>query len=159
MELFLVQRPEVINPVARRKENSRKIAVLTSALESRCKPGEETRLLESVKETREVYVDSYQRAIQLLLEEKKRDAAREVMVQQTTPALYRYHSAWDEFLRFQKEEVELASEHSKQQYAAARRIALLFILMAGVLGSAVAWIAPPVGSRASSDGKFVCGGR
>ncbi len=55
--------------------------------------------------------------VDLLLNKRKRDAATEVMIQQTTPALYRYHTAWDDFLRFQKERVLLASEHSKQQYA------------------------------------------
>ena len=141
MQAFLVQRPEVIDELlAQRAENSRKISALISALEPHCRPGEETRLLETVKETRAAYVDSYQRAIHLLLNERKRDAATEVMIEQTTPALYRYHTAWDEFLRFQKEQVSLASEHSKQQYASARRIALVFILIAGVLAGAVALI-------------------
>jgi diguanylate cyclase (GGDEF)-like protein len=74
----------------------------------------------------------------LQLAEKNRAAATEVMVQQTTPALFRYHAAWDEFLRFQKEQVKLASEQSKQDYAASQRTMLGFILIMGVLAGAVA---------------------
>jgi diguanylate cyclase (GGDEF)-like protein len=142
MQVFLLQRQEEIDELlARRAENRRKIVALMTALEPHCEPGEETRLLETVKETRDIYVNSYERALHLLLTEKNRAAATEVMVQQTTPALFRYHAAWDEFLRFQKEQVKLASEQSKQDYAASQRTMLLFILIMGVLAGAIAWLA------------------
>jgi hypothetical protein len=148
MQVFLVQRQEVIDELlARRTENSRNISTLISALEPRCQPGEETRLLQTVKETRTAYVDSYQRALHLLLSEKKRDAATELMVQQTTPALFQYHTAWNEFLRFQNEQVRVATEQSKQRETTARRIVLAFILVMGVLAAAIpGW--PPARWRA-----------
>ena len=139
MQIFLVQRQEEIDPLlARRAENTRQISALMAALEAHCESDEEKRLLATVKQTRGPYIDSYVRALHLLLAEKNRAAATEVMVQQTTPALFRYHAAWDEFLRFQKEQVKLASEQSKQDYAASQRTMLGFILIMGVLAGAVA---------------------
>ena len=139
MQVFLMQRQEVIDELlGRRAENTRKIATIISALEPLCESAEEKRLLETVKETRVSYVGSYQQALHLLLNEKKPDAAMQLMVQQTTPALYRYHAAWDDFLRLQSEQVRVANEQSKQREATARHTALAFILMAGLLGSAIA---------------------
>ena len=142
MQIFLLQRQEEIDGLlARRAENTRQISSLLAALQPHCQSAEEKRLLEKVKQTRGLYVDSYRRALHLLLTEKNRAAATEVMVQETTPALDRYHAAWDEFLRFQKEQVSLASEQSEQRNATGRRITLVFILLMGVLAVAIAWLA------------------
>ncbi len=142
MELFLVQREEVIDQLlARRAENSRKISALMPPLEVRCGSDEEKRRLQTVKETRAAYVDSYQQVLHLFLTEKKRGAAAEVMVGQTTPALFRYQAAWDEFLRYQLAEVKRASKQSKQQYATAGRLMLLFILIVGGVAAAIAIVA------------------
>jgi diguanylate cyclase (GGDEF)-like protein len=139
MQIFLEQRQEVIDKLmGRRAENTGKISALISALEPYCESGEEKRLLETVKEARASYVDSYLRALHLLLNEKKKATATELMVQETTPALFRYHAAWDEFLRFQKEEVKLASEQSKQHETTAQRTMLLFVLIMGGLAGAIA---------------------
>jgi hypothetical protein len=106
MELFLVRRPEVIDQLlAHRAENSRKITALIPLLEVRCASDKEKRLLQTVKETRAAYTDSYQQFLHLLLIEKNREAAAELMVAQTLPALFRYHNAWDEFAWFQFDEV------------------------------------------------------
>jgi hypothetical protein len=57
MEIFMVQRPEVIDELlGRRAENSRKIETLIQALQTRSESDEEERLLETVKQTREIYV-------------------------------------------------------------------------------------------------------
>lgn len=53
------------------------------------------------------------------------------MIQEATPALYRYHAAWDEFLRFQSDQVRMATEQAKRQEATAQRILLLSILIVG----------------------------
>src|ERR1039458_4801469 len=93
MHIFLLQRQEEIDGLlARRAENTRQISSLLAALQPHCQSAEEKRLLEKVKQTRGLYVDSYRRALHLLLTEKNRAAATEVMVQETTPALDRYHA-------------------------------------------------------------------
>ncbi|MGA2371899.1 MAG: MCP four helix bundle domain-containing protein [Candidatus Korobacteraceae bacterium] len=93
MQLFLVQQQEEIDQLLkRRKENYRKISAVLVALEPYCESQEEKQLLETVKETRTDYVNSYGQALHLLLTEKKTAAATELIVQQTTPALFRYHT-------------------------------------------------------------------
>ena len=79
-----MQQPEVIDQLlAQRAENSRKISALIPLLEKQCESDEEKRLLETVKETRSAYVDSYQRALTLLLVKKDRNAATDMMLQRT----------------------------------------------------------------------------
>lgn len=108
MQVFLVQ-PELIDQLlTRQTENSRKISALMPLLEPYCASAEEKQL-QNVKETRTVYLDSYQQVLRLLLTEKNRSAAAEVMVAQTTPALFRYHAAWEDFARFQFDEVKEVS--------------------------------------------------
>jgi diguanylate cyclase (GGDEF)-like protein len=149
MELFLIQRPEVIDQLlARRAENSRKISALMPFLEAQCESDEEKKLLETVKGNRAAYVDSYQQVLRLLLTEKNRNAATELMVEQTTPALYRYHAAWDEFLRFQFEEVQQVSEQGRKQHAATRRIMFVLDLLVAVLAGGIALLATRKVARA-----------
>ena len=47
-------------------------------------------------------MESYVRAIHLLVDERKRDEAEAVMVNETLPLLTKYHAAWNEFVEFQK---------------------------------------------------------
>ncbi len=142
MQIFLLQRQEEIDQLLpRRAENTRQISTLMAALGTHCNSAEEKRLLAAVEQARGPYVNSYLRAIRLLLTGKNRAAATEVMVQETTPALFRYHAAWDEFLRYQKEQVRVASEQTKERDASGRRIVLLFILGMGVLAGAIGWLA------------------
>ncbi len=134
--LFLVHEPQVIDRLlARKAENSRKISALIPALEVRCASDEEKGLLETVKETRAAYMNSYQEVQRLLFTEKNRDAAGEVMVEQTIPALSRYHAAWNAFARFQFDEVKEVGEQSRKQHAKTRLIMFaLDLLVAGLAG-------------------------
>lgn len=137
IQVFLLKDREQINSLlAARAENTKKISTLVAELESLCKSEEEKRLLAAVKNTRSPYIDSYLRALNLLIEEKRHDAAVAVMTQQTTPALLKYHAAWDEFARFQGDQLELAARQSRANYAAARRLALFIIAVAW------RWLAP-----------------
>jgi diguanylate cyclase (GGDEF)-like protein len=142
MQVFLVRQKEVIDQLlARRAENNRKISAILPLLESHCVSEQERRLLEAVKETRTVYVDSYQQTLRLMLTEKNRDAATELMVQQTTPALFRYYGAWDEFMRFQFDEIEKVRKQRKEHHATARRLMLVLDLMVALLTVGIAIIA------------------
>ena len=142
MQIFLVQRPEVIvQLLVRRAENTRKISALMRLVEARRASDEEKQLLQTVKETRTVYVDSYQQVLRLLLAEKSRSAAAEIMVQQTTPAFFRYHAAWDEFARFQFDEIERINDRGKKQHAITRRIMLVLEIMVALLAGGIAIVA------------------
>jgi signal transduction histidine kinase len=139
MQVFLVKDAEPVQSLlAARAENTKKISALVAELEELCKSNEEKRLLIAIRGARGPYIDSYQRALHLLVAEKKHDAAAAIMVQQTAPALLKYHAAWDEFVRFQGDQLELAARQSKSRYAAARRLALLTISMAVVTAGAIA---------------------
>lgn len=139
IQLFLVQRPEVVDQLlAHRAENSRKISALIPLLEAHCASDQEKRLLQAVKETRAPYIESYKQVQRLLFTEKNRNAAAEVMVEQTIPALYRYHAAWNEFARFQFDEVQRISEQGRKQHATTRRIMFTLDLLVALLAGGIA---------------------
>jgi hypothetical protein len=138
MQLFLVHQKEVLDQLVRRRgENSGRISAIILELESHGQSQRESGLLEAVKESRSSYVGSYQRALDLLLVKKKNDAAAGLMVQECTPALLRYHAAWDEFSSFQLEQI---SVRSAEEYAASRRMVLALIVFGGALAGTIAMV-------------------
>jgi len=131
MEIVLVENRALVETLlATRSENSKEITRLVEESERRCESEEERKLLDAVKETRKPYVDSYLRAIHLLVDEKKHDEAEAVMVNETLPALLKYHAAWDEFVEFQKNEVDVGVTQAQLNYAKARHLASLLIGLA-----------------------------
>jgi signal transduction histidine kinase len=139
MELFLIQDQKKIDSLLEtRAENTQQISVLLADLHGLCESNEEKRLLGVIEETRNLYVDSYQRALRLLLDERKRESATAVMVGQTTPALLTYHQALEDFVRFQGDQLELAAQQSAARYAAARRLGLFAIAIAVLSASTMA---------------------
>jgi PAS domain S-box-containing protein len=139
MQIFLLDNREQINSLlVARAENTNRISSLVADLESRCESEEEKRLLAAIEDARSPYIDSYQRALHLLVNERKRDVAAAVMVQQTAPSLLKYHAAWDKFVGFQGDRLELAAQQSRAHYAAARRLALLIIVVAVVVPCTIA---------------------
>jgi diguanylate cyclase (GGDEF)-like protein/PAS domain S-box-containing protein len=131
MEIVLVENRALVDTLlATRSENSKEIARLIEQSERHCESEEERQLLDEVKRTRKPYVESYLRAIHLLVDEKKHDEAEAVMVNETLPALLKYHAAWDEFVEFQKNEVDVGVKQAQLNYAKARHLASLLIGLA-----------------------------
>jgi len=124
--------------LATRAENTRKITELVAEITSRCESEKERQLLAAVEGTRKPYIDSYLRAIHLLVDERKHDAAVAVMVNETLPALVKYHAAWDEFVDFQKNQRDIAAKQAEVDYAKARRLAYLLIVLAVAVALAIA---------------------
>jgi C4-dicarboxylate-specific signal transduction histidine kinase len=91
-----------------------------------------------VEGTRKPYIDSYQRALHLLVDRKEHDAAAVLMVNETLPALLKYHAAWDEFVDFQKNQLDVAAKQAGVDFARARRIAYLLIVLAVAVAFAIA---------------------
>lgn len=60
------------------------------------------------------------------------------MVRQTTSALFKYHSAWDEFVQFQMQQVEDEARQPRIRYARVPRLSLLRIVSAACLAGAIA---------------------
>jgi hypothetical protein len=81
MELFLVQdRAQTGMLLATRAENTKTISELVAEITSRCESEKEKQGLSAVKGARQSYIDSYLRAIHLLVDEREHDAAVAVMI-------------------------------------------------------------------------------
>jgi PAS domain S-box-containing protein len=142
MQIFLLNDRKHIDAILKnRVENTAEISDLLARLEGLCQSEEERRLLIAIEEARTRYIESYLRALSLLLDEGKRDAAVAVMSQQATPALLEYHAAWDEFVSFQGNQLDLASRQSKEHYAAARRAAMTILIAAVAMAGGIAFFA------------------
>ena len=140
MEMFLVNDKRLIDPLlARRAENTEKISGLVEKINAQCDSAEECQLLAAVENARAPYVSSYLRALHLLVDEKQPEAARAIMVQETTPALYKYHNAWTKFMQFQMEQMDKAANKSRADYAGARGIVLLLIVLAVMVAATIAF--------------------
>jgi len=131
LEVFLVQdRPLTGMLLAERAENTKKISELVAKIASRCESEDEKQRLLAVEKTRKPYIDSYLRAIHLLVDEGKHDAAVAVMVNEAVPALLKYHAAWDEFVEFQQIQLDVAAKQAGVDYAKARHLGSLLIVLA-----------------------------
>ena len=139
MEIVLVENRALVDTLlATRSENGKEITRLVQESERRCQSEEERKLLDAVKETRKPYVDSYLRAIHLLVDEKKHDEAEVVMVNEAMPALLRYHAAWDKFVEFQKNEVDVAVKQAQDKNAEASRLTSLLVGLAVIVAILIA---------------------
>jgi len=121
-----------------RSENSKELSKLLEEIEGRSQSGQERKLLSAVEGTRKVYVESYLRAIHLRVDEKRRDEAEAVVVNETLPALTKYHAAWDEFAEFQKNELSVTAKQAQVDYARAHGLAFLLMALAVVFAGATA---------------------
>ena len=139
MEIFLVKDGALTDTLlAARAENSKKIAEVMAEIEGRCESVQEKLRLSAVRETRKPYIDSYVRALHLLVDKKDRDAASAIMVNETLPLLVRYHAAWYEFLNLQKNEVDVAITQAQLDYVKTHHLAYLLILLAVLLALGIA---------------------
>jgi len=142
MEIFLVKDRALIETLlAAKSENSKEISEWVAEIGSRCESGKEKQLLAAVEGARQPYIESYARALHLLVDEENRDAASAVMVNETMPALLKYHAAWDEFVEFQKSQVDIAAQQAKVDYARTHRLASLLIVVAVAIALAIALFA------------------
>lgn len=139
MEILLLKDRRAIDPLLKsRAENTARISELVTKIESHCDAPEEKQLLAAVKDARTPYVASYLRALHLLLDEHEPDAARALMVEETTPALFKYHAAWEHFVQSQMEQVDRAAKESRAGYATARALVLLLIVLAVLVATSIA---------------------
>jgi len=142
MEIVLVENRALVNTMlAVRSENSKEITKLVKESERRCESERGKQLLSEVEETRQPYVESYLRAIHLLVDEGKHDAAEAVIVKDTIPALHKYHAAWDEFVEFQSNEMNVAAKQAQVDYARVHRLVVLLVALAIAVALVIALFA------------------
>jgi diguanylate cyclase (GGDEF)-like protein/PAS domain S-box-containing protein len=139
MEIFLVQDSALTGALlAERSENTKRISRLVAKIASRCDSENEKERLFAVERMRQPYIDSYLRAMHLLVDEGEHDAAVAVMVNETLPALLKYHAAWDEFVDFQNTQLDMAAQQAGADYARARRLGSLLFLLATAVAVGIA---------------------
>ena len=139
LETMLVNNGALVDTLlVARSENSKQLSKLLEEIEGRCQSEKERQLLSAVKGTRKIYVESYLRAIHLNIDEKRPDEAKAVVVNETLPALTKYHAAWEEFAEFQKEQLNVAAKQAEVDYARAHRLAFFLMALAVVLAGATA---------------------
>jgi len=139
MEIFLLPDGAQTNELlATRAENTKKISALMAEIATRCESEEEKQRLSAVEATRKPYIDSYLRALHLLVDEGERDAAVAVLINETLPAIVKYHAAWEAFVDFQRDQMIVASKVAEVGYSRARHLAYLLIVLAVIVAVAIA---------------------
>jgi diguanylate cyclase (GGDEF)-like protein len=139
MDLLLLKKVDAAAPLlARRAENTQRVLDLIRNLENQCDSVQEKQLLLAIRQSRDPYVDRYQEVVRLLLDQHNGELAEDVLLQQTTPALFTYHAAWNEFVKFELEQMKQATLQSRESYFATRRITWALVLLSGFLASAIA---------------------
>jgi len=139
MEIFLLGDKRLIDPLlVARANNTQKISELVTKIETQCDSEEERQSLKVVQDARTPYIASYVKALHLLIEDGKQEAARTVMVEETTPALFKYHDAWNSFVQFQMEQMDREADRSRASYRKTRAVALSLILLAVIVAAGIA---------------------
>jgi methyl-accepting chemotaxis protein len=120
MALFLVkdeqERQALLTERARYTED---VDQLIGQLIVRARTPEERLLLETVIRRRTLYVESYHAALHKLIDEKQPEVAREIMTHVALPRIADYHNAWDAYVNYQGQRMDLAQT---RETAAAEKI-------------------------------------
>ena len=136
--MLLKNRTSVDTLLLLRSENTSELSRLLEEIGGRCQSEKETQLLSAVKGARKVYVGSYLRAIHLRVDQNRRDEAEALVVNETLPALTKYHAAWDEFAEFQENQLNAAAKQAQVDYAGAHRLAFFVSVLAVFLAFVIA---------------------
>ncbi len=130
MQIVLVENRALVKTLlATRSENTKEITTLVAESERRCESEKGKQLLAAVKRAREPYVESYLRAIHLLVDDGKHDEAEAVVVNEVLPAL----PGW---LR----RYLAPGKHSERPY---RRNALLVLIRGPAISYRMLFLEPP----------------
>src|SRR5258708_4518989 len=139
MQVFVIDDQEEIRALlAKSSQNSAEITNLIETLSGKVGSTEEKEFLDAIKQKRTPYVQSYRRALHLLVDEKQPQAAREVMAREALPGIVEYHDAWNSFVDYQGHQMDLAQAREAATGAKVRRTSELLIgleaLLVAVIG-------------------------
>ena len=130
MMVFLVkdeqERQALLTERARHSDD---VDQLLDQLGARAKTAEERVLLDIVKQRRAVYVESYQAALHKLIDEKQPEAAREIMTHDALPLIVAYHEAWDAYVSYQVQRMDLAQARESAAAETIRKTSLLLMAL------------------------------
>ena len=139
MQVFILDdRKTVDSLLEQRASNTGRISELLEKIEAGADSQTEKKLLAAVWANRNPYVESYQRALGLLLKDGQPEAGRKMMAQVVTPNLIAYHKAWEDFVSFEGARMDEVRDDAEAYYIASRKLALVLLTLALILASAVA---------------------
>src|SRR5580658_2600786 len=140
MEILLLSDKEKIQQLLReRAENTERITALMMTIEKEgLESAEEKELFADLKRARPPYVESYKRMLHVLLDEDKPAQAKEIMIQETLPRLSLYHKAYDAFVNYQGQQMDLAVHQARIKYLRTREMVLSLIGVAVLIAVAIA---------------------
>ena len=139
LEVFLLKDPNEIRSLLKlRAENSGRITALLDQIRRLSESDRETTLIQNVADSRSPYVESYQKALKLLLDDKNVEAARTAMTSEALPNLIAYHNTWNAFVDFQGDRMDQAARESHNNYLASRMVMISLILLAASIAVIVA---------------------
>lgn len=136
--LLLKDREEIARKLSIRSENTSKISDLLAQIAAQCESQKERALLEAINAARNPYVESFQHALRLLLDQNDREAAQRIMVEQAGPAMIKYHDASNALVEFEAGQIVQAAKMSSSQFARTRALTWAAILIAVVLTGGIA---------------------
>ncbi len=141
MEVLLQHDPARIAALmAARAANSNRISELIVELRERVRGPEQRARLEAVVQRRQPYLESFAHALRLLLDDGDREAARQLVVDETVPYLTAYDESWQAFGQGQEDLMAAAAHRSGAAHDTARRTLLALLASALVLAMIVAAI-------------------
>jgi two-component system cell cycle sensor histidine kinase/response regulator CckA len=138
MQVLILDRKEDIEIFeAKRNENREKGADVIEALRPKIDSEKEIALLANIDNARIPARNSVDRIVSLL-NQGKREEARQLMVDDTSPFLEKYQEAWDAFVQFQKDQMDQVQNQSEANYQQTRRIAIGLMIIAIALAVVIA---------------------
>jgi PAS domain S-box-containing protein len=138
MQVFLIENDQERESVlAQRSKNSEEISKLIQALSNRVETTKEQELLDTIEQKRAPYVQSYRTALHMLVNENQPDVAREIMSREVLPRIAAYHNAWDAYVDYQGQLMDLAQDREAATARRVRRTSLVLIAFEVLLTVAI----------------------
>ena len=141
MQLFLLQDEDQIKALlTTRAENSKRIETLLGKVEESCHADDEKKLIAAIKSSRQAYTESYARALHSLLDERNGTEAKRIMAQETTPAMFSYHSAYNDLVQLEVDQIDKATNERRLKQKSTHRLVLSAIVLSVFLTGIIAFI-------------------
>ena len=140
MQVFLVESESGINTLlVETAKNSEKISGLIETLRTRVEAPEERQLLNKIEEKRTPYLETYRRALRLLVVDKEPAEARAVLTQEALPLLLKYHDSWNAYASYQGAQLDRAQERTSTINTQTRLQAFVLISFVVILAIFIAY--------------------
>src|SRR5207237_1391340 len=106
---------------------------------TRVEEHEERQLLNKIEEKRTPYLETYRRALRLLVVDKEPAEARAVLTQEALPLLLKYHDSWNAYASYQGTQLDRAQERTSANNTRTRLQAFVLISFVVILAIFIAY--------------------